>query len=305
MKVAIFGCAGYIGSAVTAYFLKEGIQVVGVDSLLYAGQQQVIEKLAHPAFSFYRGCLGDISLLSTLPDVTVVINLAGYVGDVMLAKFPNEAFDTNVSKTKKNIEYYRNKTVKYIFASSCSVYGQTVTPATEDSAVLPLSEYASQKLKIEKWLKSVAPTAVILRFATVFGPSLRTRVDLIVNEIAYCTLKSKPVEIYGLSDWRPYVYVNDIGLVIHSILKHPSDPCGVINVGSDHNNYTKAKVLEVLKTPKELTSIIGQSTDGRNYRVSFSKLASITDTASTTLEVGAALLVDAIVSSDTMLSKNE
>lgn len=304
MKILIFGCAGYIGSEVTLYLLSAGHEIIGVDALVYQ-QTCVVQRLSHPKFNFYQGNLGDHALLSTLPEVDVVINLAGYVGDQALKLWPNEAHNTNVTQTKANIDFYKNSRAEYIFASSCSVYGHSTVPATETSVTLPLTEYASQKIEIEEYLAQTIPNSKIFRLATVFGPSLRTRVDLLVNQLVYNAVTDTATVLYRPDDWRPYLYIKDIGPLVGQLIGTSAQ---LVNLGCDQNNVTKRQLVEMIDAivPKASYQLqhVEDGPDCRDYRVSFELLSAITSAPRTLLEDGISELYQVLARKDCYVDCN-
>lgn len=278
MKILILGCAGYIGSVVTKYLVGKGHEVIGIDNLLY-GQTGVVDELNQlPGFTFVKGRLAAEYLRPESLDA--VIHLAGYVGGPITERFVNESFRTNVSETIDSLRYYRTFPVRYIFVSTCSNYGIVDGLATEESPLTPLTPYAKHKVSIEKYIhESLAPAAFIpttLRFATAFGTSPRTRIDLTINEFVYQLLSGKSVEIYGAEAWRPYCHVNDFAAALEMVINADEAVVKnqVFNVGSDGNNFTKTELI------KEITDSlpgiaakfkVRPGADLRDYKVSFEK----------------------------------
>ncbi len=304
MKILIFGCAGYIGSEVTLHLLGAGHEIIGVDALVYR-QTCVVQRLTHPKFKFYQGNLGDYALLSTLPKADIVINLAGYVGDQALKLWPNEARNTNVTQTKANIDFYKNSRAAYIFASSCSVYGHSTVPATETSPTYPLSEYASQKIEVEEYLAQTIPNSKIFRLATVFGPSLRTRVDLLVNQLVFNAVSGTTTVLYRLNDWRPYLYIKDIGPLFGQLIGSRAQ---LVNLGCDQNNVTKQQLVEMIGAivPKDSYQMqrVDDGPDYRDYRVSFELLSAMTSAPRTLLEDGISELYQVLARKDCYVDCN-
>ena len=82
----------------------------------------------------------------------------------------------------------------------------------EEAPLRPVSLYAELKVKFEQYLleRSTPVDFTILRFATVYGLSLRPRFDLTINEFVRDALLKGELEIYGPQFWRPYCHVRDI-----------------------------------------------------------------------------------------------
>lgn len=299
MRILILGCAGYLGSLVTKHMITTGHDVVGLDSLLY-NQRSVISELQQlRGFSFVEGSIGDTSVLPK--SVDAVINLAGYVGGPITERWSAESFQTNVVETIATVDFYRRLPVRYLFVSTCSNYGVSDAIATEESALTPLTPYARHKVAVEAYIQALPPSPIVptvLRFATAFGVTPRTRVDLTINEFVYQILAKRPIEIYGASAWRPYCHVSDFAKALEKVVAAPAATVGgeIFNVGADENNYTKAALVETIADamPGATASFkIRAGADLRDYRVGFAKFDEAFDHSFLSVPDGIDELVDA------------
>jgi len=143
---------------------------------------------------------------------------------------------------------------------------------TEESAVNPLSIYASSKLMAEKLLLKHG-NALIFRLGTLFGISdnyARLRVDLVVNVLTIRAKLEKRMRIFGGEQFRPLLHVKDVANIM---LPHVnSEQCGVFNLHTQNlsiKDVAKAIHLLVPESTIEFTETTFQ--DSRNYRVSSSK----------------------------------
>ncbi|MFC7663582.1 SDR family oxidoreductase [Methylorubrum suomiense] len=130
---------------------------------------------------------------------------------------------------------------KYLFASSCAVYGAGQDMFLAENAPLrPLTVYAQTCARAEEAVLALndrhfATTA--LRNATVFGLSPRMRFDLVVNQMTLDATNHRRISIGGDgSQWRPFVHVRDVAKVVLGLLRAPRpDVAGeVFNVGWDN-----------------------------------------------------------------------
>jgi len=146
----------------------------------------------------------------------------------------------------------------------------------EDEKLNPISLYAKQKVKIEKYLisKNFNFQIVILRFATAFGVSKRMRFDLTVNEFVKDAYLKKKIEVYEPHTFRPYCHIKDFARIIHLVIKKKFNKKVILNCGSNNNNFSKQQITELLK--KKIRSLnvnyINEIKDSRNYKVNFSKI---------------------------------
>jgi len=167
---------------------------------------------------------------------------------------------------------------RFIFASSCSVYGASDDLMDEKSETVPVSLYGETKLHSEQVLlearsSSFHPT--ILRFATVFGLAPRPRFDLIVNLLTAKAIQEGLVTIYNGDQWRPFIHVKDVAEAVVQTLLAPVEAVSgeIFNVGDDRLNFTLAEISEKIRSQIPGTRVEHVSNaDRRNYRVSFKKI---------------------------------
>ena len=134
--------------------------------------------------------------------------------------------------------------VKFIFASSCSVYGIGKDHhLNEDSPINPQTLYSLNKAQIENDLRAISGATfspIALRFATVFGPSPRIRFDLVINMFAGMAVTDGVIVLNsdGLA-WRPNLHILDACHAIRSAIElNNKDGLLVMNVGSEENNMS-------------------------------------------------------------------
>jgi nucleoside-diphosphate-sugar epimerase len=168
---------------------------------------------------------------------------------------------------------------RFLFASSCSVYGARDEILDERSSLAPLSLYASTKIESERLLLSLASASfspVLLRFATVCGLSYRPRFDLVVNLLAAQAAREQKITIYGGQQWRPFIHVEDVALALIRYLEAPLEVVSgeIFNVGSEKGNLRLIELGELIQrvVPGVEVSVRETAEDPRNYRVSFAKM---------------------------------
>jgi len=190
--------------------------------------------------------------------------------------------DINVTATKVVGEIAKARGVRrFIFASSCSVYGACDEIVDESSVFNPQSLYARSKVASEAVLGALNDrdfSVTCLRFATIYGMSGRTRFDLVVNLLCAKAVRDGVITVYGADQWRPFVHVEDVAEAIAMTLQAPVDVVAgeAFNVGSDAQNYTLGQVAELINRHVPDATITADDTfvDKRNYRVSFEKIRS-------------------------------
>jgi nucleoside-diphosphate-sugar epimerase len=278
-SVLVVGGAGYIGSIVTAKLLERGCKVRLLDNLFY-GNQAIEPLLSNPNLEFILGDSRNIQdVVRAMSGVSHVIHLAAIVGDPACAEDKANAFQINYAATRMLLEIAKGQGIeRFLFASSCSVYGASDSVTDERSETQPISLYAETKLQSEGVLlearsRSFHPT--VLRFATVFGLAPRPRFDLVVNLLTAKAIQDGVITVYNGDQWRPFIHVRDVAAAIVDVFAAPlaSVTGEIFNVGDDTLNYTLAQVAEKIREHIPQTRVeYVENADRRNYRVSFKKI---------------------------------
>jgi nucleoside-diphosphate-sugar epimerase len=278
--VLVIGGAGYIGSVLCRQLLQQGYSVRVLDALLY-GKESIAELLSHPRFSLIEGDSRDVgAVFQAILDMDAVVHLGELVGDPACALDEKLTMEINLAATRMIAEAARGYGIKrFVYASSCSVYGAGGDILDERSVLNPVSLYARSKISSEQALLALSSQdfhPVILRFATVYGLSPRPRFDLVINLLTAKAVCDGEITIFGGDQWRPFVHVADVAQAITRCLEAPLDSvkAQVFNVGSDTQNYTIAHIGELIHRliPEARLVNQGDDRDKRDYHVSFAKI---------------------------------
>ncbi|MCU0315768.1 MAG: NAD(P)-dependent oxidoreductase [Fimbriimonadaceae bacterium] len=279
-SVVVIGGAGYIGSALLSKLLDRGHHVRLVDTFMY-GKEPIRKILDHPNLEIIEADFRQIDIIvQAMRDRDAVIHLGGIVGDPACALDEEFTIEVNLLATKMIAECAKGFGIKrFVFASTCSVYGASDEILDEHSYLNPVSLYARSKIASEKVLKQLTDESfrpTILRFGTVFGLSGRTRFDLVVNLLTAKALVDRKITVFGEDQWRPFVHVDDAALAVATALSEPLETVGAetFNVGSNSQNMTLGDVGRMIKrlVPEAELIVSGSDSDRRNYRVDFSKI---------------------------------
>ncbi|MEC8169381.1 MAG: NAD(P)-dependent oxidoreductase [Pseudomonadota bacterium] len=300
-NVLIIGGAGYIGSALVKRLLDLNYKVNVLD-ILFFGNDPISPFLSHPNFNLIRADFRKIDdLVISMQNCHSVIHLGGLVGDPACAIDENLTTEVNLTSTKILGTIAKAAGVqRFIFASSCSVYGDQDGILDESSDTKPLSLYAKTKIASEKVLQDLASndfSPVILRFGTVFGLSGRTRFDLVVNLLTAKAFVEKNMTVFGANQNRPFIHVDDAANAIVSSIIQDKDKVHneIFNIGSDNLNFNLLEVAKLIKlqVPDSEITVEERNEDARNYKVSFEKASNILNFKNNwTLEEGIAQVVE-------------
>jgi len=283
MKILITGNMGYVGPGLTSQLRNTypDAELIGFDSAYFASCLTAEEFL--PEAKLDRQIFGDVRNFpeEMLEGVDAVIYTAAISNDPMGNKFEEVTLDVNYRSCVKMAEVAKKKGVKsFVFASSCSMYGQASGEAKKETDTLnPLTAYARSKVAAEKDLEPLADsnfTVTCLRFATACGMSKRLRLDLVLNDFVAGALTTKKIDI--LSDgtpWRPLINVLDMARALEWGVQRTADNGGeflAINTGSTEWN---CQVIELAEAVAELipgckvTVNPEAPEDKRSYKVNF------------------------------------
>lgn len=282
--VLVIGGGGYIGSTLVEKLLKKNFKVRVLDKFIY-GEKVFDDLRKNKRLEIIKGDATNLSTLTlALRNTKAVVHLAGIVGDPASMVDKRLTRHMNIVSTRMIKETVKGFRIpKFIFASSCSVYGASDEVLTERSKLNPLSPYAKSKVDSEREIMQDTfdefhPT--ILRFATVFGHSRKPRFDLVLNLFAAQAFKNGAITVNGGNQWRPFIHVADASDSIIKIIEASTNKVSrnIFNVGDDSFNITimdAAKIIQnvLKKNGKNIKiNVKKENSDPRNYVVSFEKI---------------------------------
>ncbi|GAB4323001.1 MAG: SDR family oxidoreductase [Bacteroidales bacterium] len=283
MKVLIIGNMGYVGPGVVARFRQKfpDADITGFDTGYFAHSLTDVKRL--PESLLNRQIFGDVRHFPAdlLNGMDVVVYLAAISNDPMGAQYEEVTLEVNWRSAVRIAEQSREKGVsKFVFASSCSMYGAADDqPKKETDSLNPLTAYARSKVFAERDLEPLAGdgfTVTCLRFATACGLSNRLRLDLVLNDFVAGAVTSGEINI--LSDgtpWRPLINVLDMAVAIEWASTRSPENGGAflaVNTGSNRWNYQVRELAEAVASvvPGCKVSINENAEpDKRSYKVNF------------------------------------
>lgn len=266
-RILVIGGAGYIGGLTTDILVRTGHEVLVYDSLLYENHF-----LKDVPFEF-----GDIrdtdKLLRISDDFDIIILLAALVGDPACSVNPEMAKEINYYSVKRYVEKLP-QSKHIIFMSTCSVYGAQDGILDENSAINPLSVYASTKAISEKII--LDRNGTVFRLGTVFGLGdsySRIRLDLVVNILTLKAVKNRKITINGGEQWRPIIAVKDIAEYIRETADEDVRGLYILSLENVVIRELGEKVANLIPgTEIEYNDMSFEDT--RNYRVDNAKAMS-------------------------------
>lgn len=228
MKFLVCGGAGYIGSHMVRYLLRQGHEVVVYDDLSTGHRESV------PAEGLVIGDIGDGTALGQLFaqhrfDAVMHFCALSLVGESVSK--PYLYYTNNVARTLVLLEAMRTAGVdRLVFSSTAAVFGNPQTPLiTEEHPTKPINPYGQSKLMVEKILGDAANAyglrSVALRYFNAagadpsgeIGEAHSPETHLIPNVLRSLLGQGPELKVFG-SDYatrdgtcvRDYVHVNDL-----------------------------------------------------------------------------------------------
>jgi nucleoside-diphosphate-sugar epimerase len=280
VDVLVTGHRGYIGVQLVDVLQRAGHRVTGCDAGLLDGCEW--EPFATPE----RELRKDVRELE-LDDVRghdCVMHLAAISNDPMGEVDVDVTLSVNRDASVRLAELAKAAGVpRWLFAGSCSVYGQaTDHDVVESDPLSPLTAYARSKIETEEAVRPLADetfTPVFLRNATAYGHSPMLRIDLVVNNLLACAHALGEIRIMSDgSPWRPLIHCRDIARAFLALSQADVPGGTAVNVGADDENYqvrdVAALVQELVPDAEiEFTGEVGN--DPRSYRVNFDLLSQL------------------------------
>lgn len=298
MRILVTGGAGYLGSVVIPLLLSEGHTVTVLDNFMYA-QTSLLECCHNPRFTIIRGDVRDTLLLTDLvPRADAILPLACLTGAPACVRDPSAAQAVNFDAVK-TIADLMSPAQRLVFPSTNSGYGvggQDIF-CDEDTPLRPVSLYGRLKVHLEALLLDKG-NCVTFRFATLFGPSPRMRLDLLVNDFTYRAVTDRFLVLFEPHFKRNYLHVRDAARAfLHALDSYDTMKGRPYNVGLSDANLSKWELCEVIRRHVPdfyfVAADIGEDPDKRNYIVSNQRIEATGFKPAVTLDDGIQELIKA------------
>ena len=271
-KILILGSEGFLGSVLVPYLLKrKNIKITGVDKCFFGKNNTNTKK-----FKFYKK---DYNLLSknffeNFDIIVDLVNISNDPASELNKKFTYKTNYLNKIKLYNKIKNLNNLS-RYVYMSSCSVYGNNKNLIKENSIPKPISLYSKLCLKYEQYLrdkKNIPYT--IMRLGTLYGWSKRMRYDIAINKIIRDMVFLKKIEILGGTQLRFFCHNMFACKIINQIIfdDKKNTHNKILNIGNFNTNIIKLsnKILKLTKLKKVNIHHEINTIDKRSYEVSVS-----------------------------------
>ncbi len=285
--ILITGGSGYVGTRLINRLLNEqNIKIINYDISLFGDDHLPKNK----NFLYLKKDITnkeDFKKAIIQNHVDIVLHLACISNDPtyelnseLSKKINFDCFENLVSVSKEN------GVKKFIYASTCSVYGISDSPNVyETNELKPITDYNKYKALCEPVLKKYLDdefTGIIIRPATVCGYSEKMRFDLTVNILTNFAYNKGFIKVFGGQQSRPNLHIEDmcdlyIDLIFRDIKRFNGE---IFNVGTENLKIIEVaervkKVLNNLLGIKEVDIRIEESVDIRSYMINSDKIQNV------------------------------
>ena len=279
-EILVTGSNGFIGSLLVKLLIEKGYRVTGLDTNFFNSDCELFHEE-----NDVKIINKDIRQINEadLQGIDAVCHLAALSNDPLGKLNPELTFEINFKSSVRLAELCKKVGVsKFIYSSSCSLYGKAGDDAlTEEAVFNPVTAYAKSKVMTEEHMLPMGDEkfcVTSLRNATAYGISSKLRLDLVVNNLVGWALVTGEIRI--LSDgtpWRPIVHAEDIARAFIAVIEAPAGRVNqqAFNVGIDAENYRVKEIAEAVAEMIPLCDIVitgEHGSDTRSYRVDFGKI---------------------------------
>lgn len=276
--ILISGGGGYLGTYLTQVLLKN-YKVVVYDEFYFKWLFKNKEKIQfNKRLKFIKKDILSVSF-SDFDGVDIVCDLNGIPNDPSSELNKKHTWNVNYKGRKKFAEIAKSCGIKrYIFNSTCAVYGYNKKVVDEKSITNPLSTYAKANLKAEKKIYKMRNKNFkvnILRNSTLFGFSQNLRLDLVINIFVNSYILKKRISVNGDGNqWRPFISLTDVGKIYQLLIKNDNFPSFVSNLVAFNSTIRDLafKVIKYFGGSSNQIEFITNNKDNRNYRTKSNNL---------------------------------
>lgn len=269
-KILILGSEGFLGSVLVPYLQKKNnLKITGVDKCYFGKNNSNSSK-----FKLYKK---DYSLLNKnfFKDFDIIVDLVNISNDPASELNKKFTYQTNyLNKIKLYNKIKKSKNLsRYIYMSSCSVYGNNKNLITENSKPKPISLYSKLCLKYEQYLKNKNSVSyTVMRLGTLYGWSKRMRYDIAINKILRDMIFLKKIEILGGTQLRFFCHNKFACKIIEQIIFSNKKNINnkVLNIGNFNTNIIKLseKIIKLTRIKNVNIHHEINTIDKRSYEVS-------------------------------------
>ena len=285
-NILVTGGTGYVGSLLVPQLIDLGFQVTAYDTM-YFGDASLFRP--HPKLKVIQGDIRDTTKLTqALKGVDAVINLACISNDASFELDEKLSTTINLDAFEPMVVAAKKAGVRrFVYASSSSVYGVSESPdVTEEHPLVPLTLHNKYKGMCEPLLwKHQSPefVCVVIRPATLCGYAPRQRLDLSVNILTNHAINAGKITVFGGSQKRPNLHVQDMCDLYKLLLEVPDDKIAGQTFNAGFQNLSIMEIAQIAKRvvqeefpdKGDIPIVTTPTDDIRSYHVNSDKITRV------------------------------
>jgi len=214
MKFVVTGGAGFIGSHIAKFLVKNNHEVLIIDNLI-RGTLNNIDEIKDDV-EFHKVDISNYNEIDAVVDsADGIFHEAALASVPQSFKEPERYQEVNAIGSENIFKLGKKHNAKIVFASTSSVYGdQTKFPVNENAQTNPLNPYGQSKLEAEKFASKYAAKGlrvIGLRYFNVFGIGQNPEYAGVIPKFIERISQNKPPIIEGDgNNIRSFTFVDDV-----------------------------------------------------------------------------------------------
>ena len=282
-KLLITGGSGYVGTRLINYLLENhnSLNIFNYDISLYGDSHLPINSKFKYEKKDLRDSVSFKKIIQTYK-IDTVLHLACISNDPTFELNPDISKQVNFHCFEPIVRLSKENGVKkFIYASTCSVYGISDNPnVTEEHPLVPITDYNKYKAACEPILKKYLDDnfhGIIIRPATICGFSEKMRFDLTVNILTNYAYNKNYIKVFGGQQKRPNLHIDDMCRLYEQLIFSDIKPFNgeIFNIGQENLKIIEIaeKIKKIIKKrfEKDVDILIEPSSDPRSYQINSEK----------------------------------
>ncbi len=250
MDILITGISGFVGSYLTREW-RSKYTLYGISQ----NKKQGVQK----TWTWEE--------LQSLPEVDVIVHLAGKAHDVKDTSAESIYFEINTELTKKIFDFFLTSECRtFIFFSSVKAVADYVPGdiLREDVEPRPIGPYGESKIKAEEYILSKLPMAhalgkkvYILRPCMIHGPGNKGNLNLLYKVVS----ARVPWPLGAYENKRSFCSIENISYVVEQLTIRTDIESGIYNVCDDDPLSTN-DLIDLISTTLGRSGVIWKLPQG-------------------------------------------
>ncbi len=221
MKILITGGAGFIGSHLCAFYVKQNHEVWCIDNLLTGVERNISCFFKNPNFHFLKEDVTTFDFNRISVNFDFIFHLASPASPPDYFNFPIETLRVNSIGIENCLKLTQKCNAKFLFSSTSEVYGDPLVYIQKEDywgnvnpiglrSVYDEGKRYGEAITMAYYRKFKLNTHIIRIFNT-YGPNMRLNDGRVIPNFIYQFLTNSPFTIYGDGKQkRSFCYIDDL-----------------------------------------------------------------------------------------------